>query len=257
MDKKAVDAARSLYYGLFSKMLVFSEAENRFEGLKEVLEVMAANPMDTNSGEALKELQAYTNEEGYALLAEEYDAIFHDPENSIVRTTASFYAEGLESGKKLVEVRQFVAKTRIRRDEKQFREPEDSIGFLMTFMHELVELVISGEVSYLPVQHCLFDEVLNLFLDRFVPNLYEHPSANAYKSLAIVMHAFTAFERLYFGIGKPEAPEVESRTGEACDFISDKEARRRAENRIARSADTLVASCSLENDDDSEGILEQ
>jgi len=257
MDKKAVDGARSLYYGFFSKMLVYTEGADRFDGLKEPLEVMIANPLDVNSGEALKEIAAFMESGGVTQLRDEYDAIFHDPESPVVRTTASFYAEGVESGKKLVEVRNFLAKTRIRRDEQQYREPEDSIGFLMTFMHELTELVIAGESSYISVQHCLFDEVLNAFWDRFIPNLYEHPQANAYRSLAIVMQAFMAFERLYFGIGKPKHEEIEVKKTESCEFISDVEAQRRAKNRIARSADSLVASCSLENDDDSEGILEQ
>ncbi len=257
MDKQTVDGARSLYYGFFSKMLVFTESQNRFDGLKNLLDVMIANPLDVNSEEALKEILEYMNDERYIKLVDEYDAIFHDPENPIVRTTASFYAEGVESGKKLVEVRGFLSKTRIRRNENIYKEPEDSIGFLMTFMHELIELVISGQTTYQNTQHCLFNDVLNLTLDRFIPNLYEHPASNAYKSLSIVMQAFLEFERLYFDIGKPKEPEVEvGMQNDSCDYISDLEAKRRAENRIARAAESTVASCSLENDDDAEGILE-
>lgn len=249
MNKKAVDEARSLYYGLFSKMLVYGENENRYEGVKEALEIMISSPMDQNSAEALKELLVYMTEEGYEILSEEFDDIFHNPESAIVRTTASFYDEGVESGKKRVEVKNFLGKTKIRRDESHYKEPEDSAGFLMTFMHELVELVMSGESGYVTVQHCLFDEVINSFLDVFIPNLYENEKSQAYKSLAIVMNAFLEFERLYFSVGKPKPKEIVERKTESCEFISDTEAKRRAENRIKRSAESLVKSCSLEDTD--------
>jgi len=56
INKEAVNPARSIYYGFFSKMLVFTEAEDRFSGVKEALDAMIANPMDENSAEALKEI---------------------------------------------------------------------------------------------------------------------------------------------------------------------------------------------------------
>ena len=258
MKKDEVNPARSLYYGFLSKMLVFSEDEGRFDGLSEALKVMIANPLDDNSAEALKELQAFIEEGSHEALIEEYDSIFHDPESPIVRTTASYYDEGVESGKKRLEVKQFLAKTKIRRDEKHYREPEDSIGFLVTFMHELIELIMAGESSYNTVQHCLFDEVLNGFEDTFIIALYEHEKAHAYRSLAVIMQAFLAFERLYFGVSKPKPKEKVVRQTESCEFISETEEKRRAANRIARSADSLVKSCALEDDvfEDEAGISE-
>ncbi len=258
MNKKAVDSARSLYYGLFSKMLVFREDDSRYDGIKEVLEVLAANPMEPNSAEALKELLQYMTSEGYRMLSDEYDDIFHNPENAVVRTTASFYDEGVESGKKRVEVKNFLGKTKIRRDEQNFREPEDSIAFLMTLMHELVELVMSGESSYLTVQHCLFEEVINGLMDCFVPSLYENEKSQAYKSLAVVMNAFLEFERLYFGVGKPKPKEIVDKKTDSCEFISDTEARRRAENRAKRAADSLVKSCAIDDSvfEDEAGVAE-
>jgi len=258
MNRHEVNPARSLYYGFLSKMLVYSAEDGRFDGLMEALEVMIANPLDANSAEALKEIYAFLESGSYASLIEEYDAIFHDPESPIVRTTASYYDEGVESGKKRLEVKQFLAKTKIRRDEKHYKEPEDSIGFLVTFMHELIELVISGEHQYDSVQHCLFDEILNGFEDTFIIDLYEHECANAYKSLAVVMQAFLAFERLYFGVSKPKPKPKVTSESESCEFVSETEEKRRAANRIERSADSLVKSCALEDDafEDEAGISE-
>ena len=248
MNKKAVNGARSLYYGVLSKMLVFTEDESRFDGLIEALDVMIANPIDENSAEALKEIRAYLEEGDSEPIIHEYDAIFHDPESPIVRTTASYYDEGVESGKKRVEVKQFLAKTRLRRDEKHYKEPEDSIGFLVTFMHELIELELAGEQGYDTLQHCLFAEVINEFIDTFTVELYEHEQANIYQSLAVVIAAFVAFERLYFNVEKPQPKERVVKEAQSCEYISDTEAKRRAKNRIEKSAESLVKSCALEDD---------
>jgi len=258
MKKNEVNPARSLYYGFLSKMLVYSEEPGRFDGLTEALEVMIANPLDANSAEALKEIHAFLEAGSYEALIEEYDMIFHDPESPIVRTTASYYDEGVESGRKRLEVKQFLAKTKIRRDEKHYKEPEDSIGFLVTFMHELIELILAGEHSYNTVQHCLFDEVINGFEDALIVALYEHERANAYRSLAVVMQAFLEFERLYFAVSKPKPKSEVVRDNEPCEFISETEEKRRAANRVARSADSLVKSCALEDDafEDEAGISE-
>jgi TorA maturation chaperone TorD len=251
INKEQLNPARSLYYGFFSKMFVFSDSEDRFLGVKEAIEVMIANPLDENSKEALKEIKEFFELGGDKVFIEEYDEIFHNPETKIVRNTASFYDEGVESGKKRVEVKNFLAKTRIRRDEKNFKESEDSVGFLVTFMHELIELIMSGEKSYDTLQHCLFSEIINEFIDEFIKEVYEHEKANAYKSVAVVFNAFIEFERLYFDIAKPAIKDrVVKKAEKSCEFIADEEAKRRAKNRLERSADSLVQSCSLENDDD-------
>ena len=250
INKASVNPARSLYYGLFSKLFVFSDAEERFDRVSEVLAVLIENPIDDASRDACVELKFFIDNRGTKALANEYDLIFNVPSGDIVRTTASYYDEGFESGKKLVEVKNFLAKTKIRRDEKHYKESEDSIGFLVTFMHELIELIIKGESEYENLQHCLFKEILNEFLDEFVQSLYENQNAVAYKEVAILLNSFLEFERLYFEVAKPKPKEKIAKTEESCGFIADVEAQRRAKNRIERSADALVQSCSLENDDD-------
>lgn len=248
MNKEAVNPARSLYYGLFSKMLVFTSDENRYEGVEKALDVLIKNPMDENSKEALKEIKEYINAGGYEALVREYDEIFHNPETPIVRATASYYDEGYESGKKRLEVKNFLGKTKIRRNESKFKEPEDSVAFLMTFMHELVELIMQGETSYDTVQHCLFKEIINEFIDEFTLELYEHKEAKAYQSLAVVLNAFMEFERLYFDVAKPLPKEKIAKDSQPSEFISDEEAARRARNRAAKAAESLGQACAIEDE---------
>ena len=245
MNKEAVNGARSLYYGFFSKMFVFTSDKNRFDGIKEALDVMIANPMDENSAEALKEIKEFLEVGGVQALVSEYDDIFHDPRSNVVRDTASFYDEQIESGKKRLEVKNFLAKTKIRRDEKNFKESEDSVGFLVTFMHELIELVIRGEKSYDTLQHCLFAEIINEFIDEYIEALYENDKSNIYKSLAVVLNAFIEFERLYFDVTKLASKEKVIKKEEPCEFISDEEAARRKRNREAKSADSVMKACDI------------
>ncbi|MDD3344438.1 MAG: molecular chaperone TorD family protein, partial [Sulfurospirillaceae bacterium] len=145
INKESVNKARSLYYGFFSKMFVFTNDIERFNGVVEALDIMIENPIDENSGEALKELKAYILAYGEEAMIQEYDDLFHNPSYKVVRNTASYYDEGVESGKKQLEVKNFLAKTKIRRNEANFKENEDSVGFIFTFMHELIELIIGGQ----------------------------------------------------------------------------------------------------------------
>jgi TorA maturation chaperone TorD len=245
MDKASLNPARSLYYGLFSKMFVFSNQPDRYAGVSQVLNVLIDHPLDSNSGEALQELKAFIDTYGYDKMVIEYDAIFHEPISPVVRTTASYYLEGFESGMKTVEVRNFLAKTRIRRNEDEYKEPEDSVGFLMTFMHELIELIIEGKESYISLHTCVFDDVINPFIDIFTERLYEHEKADAYRSVAVILQAFMAFERLYFEIPAPKKGHVITPKGEQV-FIADEEAKRRAANRAAKAAEALTQSCEID-----------
>ena len=235
INKESVNKARSLYYGFLSKMFVFTTSEQRYAGMNEALDVMIKNPMDENSEEALKEIHAFLTTYGQDALIQEYDDIFHNPAYKVVRNTASYYDEGVESGHKRLAVKNFLAKTKLRRDELNFKENEDSVGFILTFMHELIELIMRGQKEYENIQHCLFVEVINPFIDEFIVNVYEHKMSRAYESVAIILNAFVAFERMYFEVAKP--PVKEAKRAEKPEVISGAEARRRAENKAKRDAD--------------------
>ncbi|MCD8476872.1 MAG: molecular chaperone TorD family protein [Sulfurospirillum sp.] len=238
LNKESVNKARSLYYGFLSKLFVFTTSPSRYEGLAEALEVMAQNPLDENSGEALREIQLFLAHNGESAFIQEYDDVFHNPSYKVVRNTASYYDEGVESGRKQLEVKNFLAKTKIRRNEQYFKENEDSVGFIFTFMHELIELIMNEQKEYDSLQHCLYTEVINPFIDEFIVKVYEHPMARIYKSVAIVLNAFMAFERLYFDVAKPPLKEVERvQKPQPLEMISGAEAKRRAENKAKKEAD--------------------
>ncbi|NLC27311.1 MAG: molecular chaperone TorD family protein [Campylobacteraceae bacterium] len=239
IDKTTTNKARSLYYGLLSKLLVYSTEDNRFEGVDDALAIICTNPLDEYSEKAAKQLLNTIDTKGFEYLSDEFEMLFHIFYGKEVRTSASHYLEGVETGRKLVEVRDFIAKTRIRRNEALYKDNEDTVPFLLSFMHDLVELSLKGEKSYENIQHCLFSEIINPFIDYFIKDLFEHKRSDAYKDVAIILNSFMEFERLYFEVSKPAMKEVVKTKKE---LEEEKEMARRAANKAKRDAERAAKS---------------
>lgn len=235
MNEHAILKARSIYYNLFSRFFVYSKDITTYLELVNVLKLLEQNPLDETTKNSITNILEKIDSSSNIKLVSEYDEIFHNPQTQNIRTTASFYDEGVESGKKRVEMLQFLAKTKIRRDEKEFHEYEDSIGFILTLMGELNELIIEGNVEYKNTQHCIFTEVLNDFIEDFAKAVYEHESADIYKDVIVLLQAFISFERLYLEVSKP-APRADIEKPEiSCDSISSQEEERRAKNKAKKA----------------------
>ena len=165
----------------------------------------------------------------------EFDDIFHSPETTTVRTTASYFDEDIESGKKRVEMQNFLAKTKIRRDEKKYSDYEDHIGFIFTVLAELCTLISEGEENYVNTSHCIFDQILNDFVDDFSREIYEHESAKIYKNVIVLLKAFIEFERIYLEVSLP-APRERPLRSTCSEELSDVEIERRKRNKALRAS---------------------
>ena len=236
MQQEALMKARSIYYNMFSRFFVYSKDVTAYFDLIKILRVLSENPLDPTTKEAIDNILSKLDSSSNVALVQEYDDIFHNPETQNIRVTASFYDEGVESGKKRVEMLQFLAKTKIRRNEKEYVEYEDSIGFIFTLMSELIELVLSGEKAYENTQHCIFSQILNEFVDDFAAQVYEHEKANIFKDVIVVLKAFVAFERLFLEVSKPAFTiKEEEKASCAVEEISEEEKARRARNKAMKA----------------------
>jgi len=197
MNDKKINKARSLYYGLFSRFFVFSTDNKRYIELINLIDTLKENPLDPVTAKAFEEIREVLKADSNIKFMNEFDDIFHSPETMTIRTTASYHDENIESGKKRVEMQNFLAKTRIRRDEKKYSDYEDHIGFIFTVLSELCELQAEGHDEYSNTIHCIFAQILNEFVDEFAKELYEHESANIFKNLVVILKAFVEFERIY------------------------------------------------------------
>lgn len=232
-NKQNISASRAAYYGILSKFFIYQDnLSERYFALKETLPILAENPLDDESKKALQRMATFfQTEENEKLIAEEFDKIFYVPDVKTLRNTASYYDDGIEGGKKQLEVKSFLAKTKIRRNEKYFKETEDSVGFILLFMYELIELIRQGNKEYENIEHCFFVQILNPFIDSFANDLFNHPNSNYYKDVAIILNSFMDFERVLFEVTKPKLID---KTGEV--IISRSERYKRAQNKARKGA---------------------
>ncbi len=244
MQEAQINTARSIYYSLFSKFFVYDTDYNRYLELLRIIDILKENPLNNEIAEAINRLSERLTPQSQALLVQEYDDIFQNPETPTIRMTASFYDEQVESGQKRVQMLDFLAKTRIRRDEAQFTEYEDSLGFICAVLSELATLVGNGENQYKTVQHCIYADILNEFVDEISKEIYEHLSADIYKDVIVILHSFITFERLYLEVSPVKRKETPAEvTNESCDAISKEEAARRARNKAAKAAAQSNETC--------------
>ncbi len=234
MKDNKISKARALYYAMFSRFFVFSTNTKRYFELVELINVLKNNPLDTSTKAAFDELSATLKLDSNIKFMNEFDDIFHSPETKTIRTTASYYHENVESGKKRVEMQNFLAKTKIRRDEKKYFDYEDHIGFIFSILSELCELESEGNSEYSNTIHCIFEQILNQFVDEFSKELYEHESADIFKNVVILLKAFIEFERIYLEVSKP-AFIKKTKTVETVEVISEEEKARRARNKAMKA----------------------
>ena len=235
-DNQTINKARALYYNFFANFFVLSsKSENYFELIR-LLNILKENPLDESSADALNNISNLLDSSSNVALLKEFDDLFHNPLNKKIRQTASFYDEGVESGKKRVEMIDFVAKTKLRRDENSYFEYEDSVGFIFSLMAELSNFLANDQKEYENTVHCIFAQILNGFIDDFAKDIYEHDKSNIYKELMVVLHSFVEFERLYLEVSKPAKKEkiIKKQSDEWGD-ISDEERQRREKNRALKA----------------------
>ena len=235
-NNQTIHKARALYYNFFANFFVLSpKMENYFELLR-LLNILKDSALDDISQEALNNISNLLDKNSNAVLVQEFDDIFYNPINKKIRLTASYYNEGVESGKKRIEMIDFVAKTKLRRDEKNFYEYEDSVGFIFSFMAELSNLIANGEKIYENTVHCVFAEILNGFVDDFAKEIYEYDKAKIYKELMVVLHSFIEFERLFLEVPKPlKKDRIVKKAEDNWGNISEEERNRREKNRALKA----------------------
>ena len=235
-DKNKINKSRALYYNLFANFFILSKDTHNYFELISLVNLFKSNSLDSSSQIAMEKLSKLLDPLSNIKLIEEFDNLFHSPLSKNIRQTASFYDEGVESGKKRVEMIQFLAKTKIRRNEKLYFEYEDSVGFIFSLMANLVDLVSKDESEYENTVHCIFSEILNNFIDEFAKDIYEHNDSVIYKELMIILHSFIEFERLYLEVSKPNKKD-QIQEQKPIEIISDAEKERRFKNKQLKQLD--------------------
>ncbi len=242
MDEKTINKARALYYGLLSSLFAFVLEEDRFKNVEETIEILLQNPIDEDSKKALENMNSIIKVKGKKFLADEYDNIFYDLNSDPVPTTASFYEEDRDDGKKRLLMVNYVLQSRYRRDTQKYTDLEDDMGFILSFMQKLIIDESNGDEKAGVLEREIFKVVLNNFVDEFIENVYMHEYSAFYQEVSLLFKIFIEFERIFLGINKPKEREKSIKDKDVS--IADAEALRRMENKRKKSEE--IQECIIE-----------
>lgn len=200
MHNEEINKARLFLYNLLSQLFVEEYAKNNTEKIIEDLEVLSKNSFDEDVSFAAVEILGYLKQDGAKQLYIDFQELFIVPFGTYIPLSASWYHEQREGGFMQLKVRDILAQTKIRKDEKSFTAPEDHYGFIFTLSAYLIEEQLKGELKE-DLQKELFKTVLNPYCDDLVYKLLAS-SSRIYTKVGVILGNICNFERAYLGVPK-------------------------------------------------------
>jgi TorA maturation chaperone TorD len=200
MHKLEIDKARLFLYNILSLLFVEEYVKNNEKQIINDLEILANNSFDEDVSVAAKNILNYLKNNGFDKLYIDYQELFIVPFGTFISLSASWYHEQREGGFMQLKVKDVLAKTKIRKDEKTFTAPEDHYGFIFTLSAYLIEQQIKNEIKE-DLQKELFQIVINPYCEELFYKLIASPSA-IYSQVGVILANICNFERAYLDIKK-------------------------------------------------------
>lgn len=201
MHNIEIDKARLFLYNLLSLLFVEEYSKNNTEQIIQNLETLSLNAFDEDVKNASLDILNYLKENDKKEIYIQYQDLFIVPFGEFISLSTSWYHEQREGGFMQLKVRDILAKTKIRKDEKAFSAPEDHYGFLFTLSSYLLEKQIEGEIKE-DLQKELFKEVINPYCDQLFYKLISS-SSPIYSKVGVILANVCNLERTYLSIQKP------------------------------------------------------
>ena len=231
---EAIDDARAYLYGFFSLFFTFTYDKGVIDEILDGLNTVVSNPINTQMQRAALRLREKIRDNRDALF-DEYDSLFLAPDGDMIRTSASFFTEGLESGKKRLEMIDFLVRTPYRKA-KDFTENEDDIGFVFSFMSKIA---LDGE-RYKSLQKQVFQNIINVYIDDLLDRIFKSKNSDIFKDVAEMLVPFVEFERLYFEVGKPKKGEEKPEMARVLPYRNLKRRKERSERVEGEACDAGI-----------------
>lgn len=200
MHNLEIDKARLFLYNLLSLLFVEEYSKNNTQQISQNLETLSNNAFDEDVKKAAIEILDYLNQNGNEQIYRQFQELFIVPFGDFVSLSSSWYHEQREGGYMQLKVRDILAKTKIRKDEKAFTAPEDHYGFIFTLCAYLIEQQISNEIKE-DLQKELFKEVINPYCDELFYKLIASNNP-IYAPVGIILANICNFERTYLEVQK-------------------------------------------------------
>lgn len=202
MHNVEIDKARGFLYNILSLLFVEENVKNNTPKIIECLEILSNNAFDDEVAMASNDILEYLKQNGSEKLYVDYQDLFIVPFGEFIHLSASWYHEQREGGYMQIKVRDILAKTKIRKDEKFFRAPEDHYGFIFTLSSYLIEQQINNEIKE-DLQKELFKEVINPYCEELFYKLISSPSL-VYSKVGLIFGNICNLERAYLEVSKPK-----------------------------------------------------
>lgn len=198
MHNEEINKARIFIYNVLALLFVEEHVKMKTPLIIENLKLLQENAFNQASAHAVGEIVLYLEKEEENTLYKIYQELFLVPFGQYVSLSSSLYHEQREAGIMLVRVRDVLAQTSIRRDEKTFKAPEDHYGFIFTLCAYLIEQNLTSPTQK-DLHKELFDTVINPHIDQLVFSLIQSQN-EIYAKVGVFLEAFIHFERSYLEI---------------------------------------------------------
>lgn len=202
MHNVEIDKARGFLYNILSLLFVEENVKNNTAKIIECLEILSNNAFDDDVATASNDILEYLKQNGNEKLYVDYQDLFIVPFGEFIHLSASWYHEQREGGYMQIKVRDILAKTKIRKDEKSFSAPEDHYGFIFTLSSYLIEQQINDEIKE-DLQKELFKEVINPYCEELFYKLISSSSV-VYSKVGLILGNICNLERAYLEVAKPK-----------------------------------------------------
>jgi TorA maturation chaperone TorD len=200
MHTEEINKARGFFYNLFSLLFVEEHTKEQLPAVLENLTVLKENAFDEDVAKSASFILEFLANKEHNTLYKHYQDLFLVPFGNHVSLSSSLYHEQREAGIMLVKVRDVIAKTKIRKDEKTFKAPEDHYGFIFTLSAYLIQEQLNTK-SKENLHKELFLNVINPHIDSLIFNLTQSNDP-IYSHVGEMLHNFMEFERSYLEVSK-------------------------------------------------------
>ncbi len=212
---KELAALRQIYYHLLVQLL-WKEPEPEFvaslsEGLAERTE--AAGQLHPRLGAGWRMIGEYLDKKSPAEVGDEFTRLFLGPYNVEVNPYESYYLAGGLFKEPLIEVRNFMAQTGMKKAGEDYAEPEDALAFELEIMNWLIQKQLDAKTNkaeqrWVEAQATFLKQHLLVWGPACARDIEGAESARFYKGAAALLVGLLEMDGAQFhGIG-PEKVET-------------------------------------------------
>jgi len=197
-ENTTIRQVRNFFYELSKSFFLEEPDQEKFIRWQKIIAHLAREAPNVTLAEAARQLSlALTELDASAVKNEYYDLFVNPFSHRLVNWTASFYVNGRNFGRKLVDIRQLMAEQGLVKEDA-FKEPEDSLPVLLDLMARLIEIEDDLGDSGPAAQRQLLQEFLLPLADQMRQRLQADEKARFYPVCAEFLEAWLQLDESYF-----------------------------------------------------------